>query len=500
MNDSLAAPLHLMPVVVMSFNRPELLRRVLQSLKQQTLPVSLSKVHLFQDGARSRFASEGDSFDDELQRACLDVFQKEIPEGVVHYSEQNLGIALNFERAEQYVFESLKSPLAVFLEDDLILGPRYMEALAQLADFALREERVAYAAVYGNHQASLAEQRELASKIVPMGHKWGFVLTRRQWLRQKAFIDGYLDIVRAREYGKRDSSAIAAYFASHGYTSPGTSQDAAKDVASHVLGTTKIMSLACFGQYVGEAGVHFRPAEYQRQGFGKTEIFEGQVPKFALPSAALLDSWIDVERQRARLATATMRHRPTLKPSMTADEQACYRSVLVGKSSLVEFGAGGSTAFAATCGIREILSIESDASWVEKLMASEDLRAFGDSVRFDLRHINIGPTADWGVPKDTSAIRNWPKYWQGPWPRSNVDVVLVDGRFRVACALYSALNTPAGTTFVIHDFWNRPHYHDLLSFLQPICRADTMGVFVHRADFDAKQASAACLRFAFNHQ
>jgi hypothetical protein len=125
-----------------------------------------------------------------------------------------------------------------------------------LTDIALKEKRIAYVAAYGDHKAKLTEQRRTPNKLIPMRHKWGFSTTRRQWDAQRELLGPYLDIVSRNDYHARDHIAIRAYFDKLGYGSTGTSQDAMKDVASHVLGTTKIMTFACLAKYIGEIGLH----------------------------------------------------------------------------------------------------------------------------------------------------------------------------------------------------------------------------------------------------
>jgi len=55
--------------------------------------------------------------------------------------------------------------------------------------------------------------------------------------------------------------------------------------------------------------------------------------------------------------------------------------------------------------------------------------------------------------------------------------VLVDGRFRIACALQAALRVRNDCKILIHDFWNRPRYHILLDYLTLSERVDSLGVF-----------------------
>lgn len=271
------------PIAVISYNRPDLLERFLASLKAQTVAVDPARVALFQDHG------------DPAEEACVAVFRAAFSEGAVFQADSNLGVALNIDRAERHVFETLGAEVAYFFEDDLILGPHYLDALGQLAEFALQEERVSYVAAYGAHRIDAAEQSERAGEIVPMDHKWGFALTRRQWERQKPIIEPYLEIIRQRPYRQRDNATIKAYYRRLGYAGAGTSQDGAKDVAGAVLGTAKLMSLACFARYEGRDGLHMRPELFEQLGYGETEVFAG-APKFTLPSSEQLDDWIAAMR------------------------------------------------------------------------------------------------------------------------------------------------------------------------------------------------------------
>jgi len=54
--------------------------------------------------------------------------------------------------------------------------------------------------------------------------------------------------------------------------------------------------------------------------------------------------------------------------------------------------------------------------------------------------------------------------------------VLVDGRFRIACALIAAMASP-NTVILIHDIWIRPHYRQVLLHLRWLESHDTLGAF-----------------------
>jgi len=276
------------PIVVLSYNRPALLRAVLESLRVQVDATDDAGVYLFQDG--------GSEFEGE----CVNVFAELFPGGTVMLANKNLGIAENFDRAERFLFEQLKADCAFFFEDDLVLSPQYLSALHQLASFALNDPRVGYFAAYGDHRASESEQRARSREVVRMSHKWGFGLTRSHWLRQQPIVERYLTIVRKKPYMHRDAVAIRALFADLGYASAGTSQDAAKDIACHVLGATKIMSFACFAKYEGREGMHTRTDFYDKNGWGETVVLPDIAPDLVMPSGETLDAWVESDRQQAR--------------------------------------------------------------------------------------------------------------------------------------------------------------------------------------------------------
>ncbi|MCI0598423.1 MAG: hypothetical protein L0Y60_02700, partial [Beijerinckiaceae bacterium] len=104
----------------------------------------------------------------------------------------------------------------------------------------------------------------------------------------------------------------------------------------------------------------------------------------------------------------------------------------------LEYGTGGSTVQAARMG-KQFCAVESDAIFLDavrnkigKLQNNQHLIA-----------IDIGITGSFGVPIFTkptkSRLTSWRKYPNAPWAlfdrEKHPDLMLVDGRFRVACAL-----------------------------------------------------------------
>ena len=72
----------------------------------------------------------------------------------------------------------------------------------------------------------------------------------------------------------------------------------------------------------------------------------------------------------------------------------------------------------------------------------------------------------------------------------NLDLILIDGRFRVACLCQSLLHCDnKDVTFVIHDFFDRPDYHCVLKLCTEVDRADTSVVLRRKKRVDWKQLS-----------
>lgn len=133
--------------------------------------------------------------------------------------------------------------------------------------------------------------------------------------------------------------------------------------------------------------------------------------------------------------------------------QSHYRDA----TAILEYGSGGSTAYAACHARAPIVSIESDAAWAANLIDTLTRAGVMDT-RIDIRHANIGKTREWGMP---ATHNDWRRYWAYPmgfWQgegRIDPDLVLIDGRFRLGCFLATILNTRRPVTVLWDDYVGR---------------------------------------------
>jgi len=183
-----------------------------------------------------------------------------------------------------------------------------------------------------------------------------------------------------------------------------------------------------------------------------------------------------------------------LQVAMTDGEVAVLRECFSKAASLVEFGSGGSTLLAVrSTSLRRIWSVESDPAWLARLRGEADIVGAERDGRLTLVHADIGAVGPFGYPVDEARRATWPGYHQDVWrdPATlETDLVLVDGRFRVACALQAVARCRPHTVILFHDFWNRTPYHPLLAFTDWLGSCDSLAILRRKPAIDEAQQQA----------
>ncbi|MFN3724014.1 MAG: hypothetical protein ACK4VZ_13305 [Paracoccaceae bacterium] len=169
----------------------------------------------------------------------------------------------------------------------------------------------------------------------------------------------------------------------------------------------------------------------------------------------------------------------TDRPVVTLpDAEAEALAAALRKAEVVlEYGSGGSTVMAAEMG-KTVISVESDAEWLAGMrdwFASHPPKA-----EVVLHHADIGPTGKWGMPTGQKAFRKFPGYALDIWdhPRfRHPDLVLIDGRFRPACLLATAMRISRPVKVLFDDYADRDAYHAIEAMFRPVTLHGRMAEF-----------------------
>lgn len=165
------------------------------------------------------------------------------------------------------------------------------------------------------------------------------------------------------------------------------------------------------------------------------------------------------------------------RPFFDSDETTeWFLERLKNSKKYLEYGTGGSTYAAAKLGV-PFVAVESDPDFLRSVRAKIRRDGLARDTGQTLHYANIGVTEYVGYP-----FRHWRaserrlaqfRRYSDPPPACFSDgrlpdLVLVDGRFRVACALKALrmLQDQRDWAIVFDDYVNRPHYHVVAEFAQ----------------------------------
>ena len=170
------------------------------------------------------------------------------------------------------------------------------------------------------------------------------------------------------------------------------------------------------------------------------------------------------------------------EPHLVNGDKELFLDALKKATRYLEYGGGGSTIMAARQGI-ETVCIESDQRF------AREIRKRIDSVphRVSVHYADIGPTGRWGRPIPILAMprfrRRYPHYVYAPDRFAGngfFDLVLIDGRFRVACALYAirrAVQAEVSCLICFDDYLLREKYQVLAQYCEPEVIGANMALF-----------------------
>jgi hypothetical protein len=201
-------------------------------------------------------------------------------------------------------------------------------------------------------------------------------------------------------------------------------------------------------------------------------------------------------RQLSKIA-----HRHEMHPDFLFDNLAIsFKKSVLASKCYMEYGIGKSTIWAYNNSKTKILGVDSSAIWVDHV-----LRECPDLERLHLMHVDLGPLGDWGRPLTLFKKENIIDYIDSHWNSSysdEIDMVLIDGRFRISCFYSSLAKAKPGCIIFFDDYIMRPLYSEVENDLKPTAVEGRQAIFiVPELTEDQKsemQNKAECFKFIFD--
>jgi len=166
----------------------------------------------------------------------------------------------------------------------------------------------------------------------------------------------------------------------------------------------------------------------------------------------------------------------SLTPEMDEECTKYFNEQIKNSNCYLEYGCGGSTVYANNAGnLKAIYSVDTSLQWISKI--GENIIKNDTILTID--HIDLGDVGPWGYP-----VTPWEKASDnGDKP----DLILIDGRFRVASFLYSLLAARVDATIIFDDYFDRPPYFEVEKFCQIQSKVGRAAIFKVVKNFETEK-------------
>jgi hypothetical protein len=244
---------------ILSFDRPDYVRRLLASLEAQTVRDGYD-LHLYQDGAVNAYSGETRAKQSDIE-ACVRAFANaDLPNKWAHIRQSNVNVGINtFEAIEELTgtYERV-----ILLEDDVVLSP-YWPRLARV----LFDGLAAHPDVFSFSPGFVASGDDLSAVVADWHHMWCECFTADRWQRIRPYyLEFYEQFIAGCDYLHRDEAAILDWQAAHGGRAI-ASQDGGRETAIRLTGMRRVRCEVNRALGIGQRGLHFTPALYRAGGF-----------------------------------------------------------------------------------------------------------------------------------------------------------------------------------------------------------------------------------------
>jgi len=157
------------------------------------------------------------------------------------------------------------------------------------------------------------------------------------------------------------------------------------------------------------------------------------------------------------------------EPFMPPLEKEAFMQFANDANNILEYGGGGSTIWANRKG-KLGTCVENNREWISAIEDSVAKSGFPESLT--MLYANIGLTGSYGMPILGNFTLGLSKKgliyvalpFMGAKQNKQFDLVFIDGRWRVSCALYSALMLSSEVTILLDDYEDNRRYEIISEF------------------------------------
>lgn len=169
-------------------------------------------------------------------------------------------------------------------------------------------------------------------------------------------------------------------------------------------------------------------------------------------------------------------------PELSENDMKMFYRYLDNSTIYFEYGSGGSTYQASLRqNIKKIYTVESDKTWIEQL---KNLIKDDSKITYIFNEMGTKPNT-WGYPSKSCNESNLISYSQCIFNLNleeikKIDLIMIDGRFRVACCLkfFNIIND--NCYIIFDDFIIRKKYHIILNYYDIVEKTEDKRMVVLR--------------------
>ena len=184
---------------------------------------------------------------------------------------------------------------------------------------------------------------------------------------------------------------------------------------------------------------------------------------------------------------------PTRETHLFEGDDVLFKELVTQVDYYGEYGVGQSTSWVVENTSATVYSVDTSEDWIEAVKSN-----LKSSTKLNMEWVDLGAIGDWGYPRSYDKRDNFKNYIGSIWARNNKpELVLIDGRFRVCCFLYSLTHGDPGTKIIFDDYTNRPNYHVIEDFIKPIKTNGRQALFVVPEGLDYEDIERVRQKFLY---